>query len=132
MHKIRWFSLSLALVLFGCAGAGRSCSSCSAQNFGADWIVVQMDMNGNPYRCWELPETSVSNEAQSDGIYWKEGAGNLVHLSGHYNRVQVERGDWDRGFAELGLTREVCRQVREGRYSIESRRYVLPEKWSQE
>ena len=116
------FSPLFALLLVGCAGLGRDCSSCSAENFGADWVVIQMDFNGRPYRCWELPNTSITNEDNSDGIYWKENAsGNLLHLSGHYNRVQVMSGNWDRAFAELGLIRESCVQIQAGRYNPEKR-----------
>ena len=104
-------------LLVGCAGMGRSCSSCSAESFGADWVVVQMDFNGHPYSCWELPDTSITNESSSDGIYWKENwSGNLVHISGHYNRVQVAGGNWARAFSELGLTREACIQIQDFHY----------------
>ena len=82
----------LALVV-GCAGMQRGCSGFSAESFGADWIVVQYDMNMNPKCCWKLTNTSITNEAQSDGIYWlDEGSGHLVHISGWYNRVQVKIG----------------------------------------
>lgn len=83
-----------ALMLAGCAGLGRECSSCKAGSFGADWIVVQYRYDGTPMKCWRLPQTSVTNEPESDGIYWKNPAGHLVHISGWYNRVQVDHGDW--------------------------------------
>jgi hypothetical protein len=101
------------LLFVSCAGMERGFSSCSAENFGADWVVVQMDNNGRPYRCWELHGVSISNEDKSDGIYWKsDRSGNLVHISGNYNRVQIVGGNWDDAFAEVGLTPQSCRQIR--------------------
>ena len=105
----------LALIFASCAGTQRGCASINATQFGADWIVVQMDMNGVPYRCWELHDTSIANEGSSDGVYWLSPQGHLVHISGHYNRVQVQGRRWDEAFAEVGLTQETCRAAQEAR-----------------
>lgn len=110
-----WLLLSL---LTGCAGTERSCAADNATRFGADWVVVQMDLNGRPFRCWSLTGVSIANEPQSDGIYW-EGPGGLVHISGHYNRIQVTQG-WNRAYAELGLNAEKCR-------AIQNRSVPMPE-----
>jgi hypothetical protein len=96
-------------------GISRGCSGCYASSVGADWIVVQVDLEGRPFRCWELDNVSVANESQSDGVYWEESNGNLVHISGLYNRVQISGENWDEGFSTLGLTREECRRIRDGR-----------------
>lgn len=102
----------LFLALTGCAATSRGCSSCAADNFGADWVVTQMDNDGRPYRCWELHDVSLVSES-GDGVYWKDTAsGNLVHISGHFNRVQVVGGNWDRAFSELGMTKATCAEVR--------------------
>jgi hypothetical protein len=101
-----WF-----VVIAGCAGTQRGCAAACAENYGADWIVVQMDMNGSPYRCWTLENTSITNEDHSDGIYWLSPRGHLVHISGHYNRVQVAGGHWDDAFSEVGMTRAMCDEV---------------------
>ncbi len=99
----------LFFFLGACAGTQRSCSSCAASEFGSDWVVVQLDLNGNPFRCWALRDTSIDNESQSDGIYWLDsGTGNLVHISGLYNRVQVENGNWEHAYRELGITEDSC------------------------
>lgn len=103
--------LPLLLVFVGCAGMGRSCASCSAESFGADWVVVQMNAHGRPFRCWSLHGVSISNEEHSDGIYWREPSGNLVHVSNMYNRVQVVDGQWGRAYAELGVTRDRCNEI---------------------
>jgi len=103
----------LVLLLCSCAGISRKCSSWCADTTGADWIVVQMDMNGHAFRCWELEDVSIANEESSDGIYWKSDEGHLVHISGLYNRVQVKGGHWEDGYRELGLTRDACRTIRE-------------------
>lgn len=108
-----WMRYAGILFFLGaCAGTQRNCSSCSASQFGSDWVVVQLDLNGNPFRCWALRNTSIANEAQSDGIYWLDGTtGNLVHISGLYNRVQVEGGNWDHAYRELGLTEDTCEEI---------------------
>lgn len=116
----RWrYMFLLSLMLVGCAGTQRYCSSCTAGNFGADWVVVQLDLNGQPFRCWTLEDTSISNGEQSDGIYWLDGeSGNLVHISGLYNRVQVENNNWSHAYEELGLSEETCRAIRDQRYQV--------------
>lgn len=107
MKRYLWF-----VMLVGCAGMQRSCTSCNAEQFGADWVVVQLDVNGRPFRCWELHNVSISNETQSDGIQWQASTGHMVHVSGFYNRVQVIGGRWDEAARELGLTRAACSGVR--------------------
>lgn len=93
----------------GCAGFNRSCSSFNAQNFGADWIVAQYDMNGHPYNCWKLTNVSVANEEGSDGIHWAEGTlGHLVHISGWYDRVQVQGGDFAGAAQLVGVDVNQC------------------------
>ena len=109
------FALSLSLA--SCAGLTRSCSSCSAEQFASDWLVVQYDMQGKPYNCWKLEETSVTNEPHSDGIYWLDGISqNLVHISGWYNRVQVERNQWDEAARSVGVDTAKCTG---GTYSLQ-------------
>lgn len=99
--------------LAGCASLDRGCSSCSAQSFGADWIIVQYRMDGVPMNCWKLEATSVSNEQQSDGIYWKEPSGHLVHIAGWYNRVQVQGKNFAGAAKSIGIDLDRCK---EGRY----------------
>lgn len=87
MNRIR--IALLCMLLASCAGFQRGCSSCTAQNFGSDWIIVQFGTDGKPFNCWRLEGVSVANEEHSDGIYWQSSDGHLVHISGFYNRVQV-------------------------------------------
>ena len=102
-------SIVLALALLvGCAGTQRSCSSSCAGEFGADWLIVQYSANGQVLNCWRLDGVSVANESSSDGIYWLAEDGHLVHLSGWYNRVQVERRDWDGAARALGVDLAAC------------------------
>lgn len=91
------------LMLTGCAGMQRGCSSFWATQAGADWIIVQYGFNGDPINCWKLQNVSVSNEQSSDGIYWKEGSGHLVHISGWYNRIQVDGGRYEEAAKLLGV-----------------------------
>ncbi len=121
IHAVLFFALA------GCASTSRSCSSCSADTFGADWVVVQMDNDGRPYRCWELRDVSVVS-SEGDGVYWKDrDTGNLVHISGHFNRVQVVGDSWDRAFSALGLTRTTCAAVRAQAYDPLSRTFRTAE-----
>lgn len=108
----RLIPLLLIGLLCSCAGLSRNCSSSCAGAYGADWVVVQMDGFGRVMRCWELHDVSAANEKDSDGIYWESEDGHLVHISGHYNRVQVAHSDWDNAFHELGITQEACTRVR--------------------
>ena len=98
-----------ALAIAGCAGTQRSCASSCASQLGADWLVVQYKYDGEPMNCWKLNNTSVDNEPASDGIYWQESvSGNLVHISGWYNRVQVENGRWKEAADSVGVDLERC------------------------
>lgn len=100
--------LCTVVLLAGCAGFNRSCSSFNADAFGADWIVVKKDMTGRTFECWKLTNTSVANEESSDGIHWKSPGGHLVHVSGWYDRVQVANGDFANAGAELGVDSNRC------------------------
>ncbi len=118
--RIKFFVYLFVLTLLsGCAGFERGCYSAGAGAFGADWVIVQMDDRGIPYRCWTLENVSVSNEEHSDGIYWLSPDGHLVHISGHYNRVQVDGSRWNEAYRELGLTRELCHTVQDRLVNLE-------------
>ncbi len=94
----------IAILFTGCTGIQRGCSSWWATNAGADWIIVQYAANGDPINCWKLNNTSVTNEGNSDGIYWEEtNSGHLVHISGWYNRVQVKNGEFEEAAKLLGI-----------------------------
>ena len=130
MNRIKNLTLSrivlyaLCLTIAGCAGFSRGCASCTAQSFGADWVVVQADLHGKPFRCWELRNVSISNEEHSDGIYWVDTqSGNLVHLAGHYNRVQVVGNNWSNAFEHVGLTKAACEYIYSLQYNPVAREY---------
>lgn len=114
---MKWILRLMLLGLVSCAGVEKDCAASCAQSVGADWVVVQYTMDGTPLRCWALDGVSISNEQQSDGIYWLSEDGNLVHLSGQYNMVQVEGNRWREAYAELGLTEEVCEAIHNRRYA---------------
>ena len=110
MNIKKVISYTCLLFLGGCAGLSRSCSSCNAESFGADWIVVQhSSMTGQTIKCWQLRNVSVSNEEGSDGIYWKDEHGNLVHISGNYNRVQINNGKWKEAADSMDIVLEKCK-----------------------
>lgn len=114
------------LFLFGCAGYQRSCASGCATQLGADWIVVQYKTDGDPINCWKLTGSSISNEQGTDGIYWLDDqTNNLVHISGWYNRVQVERNDFDGAAKLIGVDMKYCKN---GKYIVPtSAIHTLPE-----
>ena len=112
--KRYWYLLFVLVMFSGCAGLGRGCSSMWASAAGANWIIVQYNMNGQPLAAWKLTDVSVSNEQNSDGIYWKEGSGHLVHISGWYNRVQVAGNDYAGAAKLLGVDVDL---IRNGKYT---------------
>lgn len=105
MRALRYLPL---LALLGCAGLQRDCSSCSAGNFGADWVIVQFRADGAPMNCWRLRNVGVSNEERTDGIFWQDVDGHLVHISGWYNRVQVANGDYEKAAEAIGVELRRC------------------------
>lgn len=66
-------------------------------------------MTGQTIKCWQLHNVSVSNEEGSDGIYWKDEHGNLVHISGNYNRVQINNGKWKEAADSMDIVLEKCK-----------------------
>ena len=126
MNYARYVPYVFALMIMsGCAGASRNCSQCNAETFGGDFVVVELtEARGVPYRCWMLRGVSISNEKNSDGIYWKDPeSGNLVHISGSYDYVQVKGDNWNRALEYLNLTREACEKVRARKYNPTTDRY---------
>ena len=109
---MRWRRALLIVLICvgpGCAGFQRSWSSGCAENFGSDWVVAQFDMEGRPFNCWKLKETSITNESGSDGIYWKDTkSGHLVHIAGWYNRVQVDSDDYEAAAKLLNVDITKC------------------------
>ncbi len=102
---------SVAVVLMtGCAGVSRDVSSLVAREVGADWIVVQYRFDGTAINCWKLRSVGITNEPQSDGIFWKDSrTGHLVHIAGWYNRVQVSGGDFASAARLTGIDEASCR-----------------------
>lgn len=106
--------VSMAIGTNSCAGWSRGCSSCTAESFGSDWIVVQYGYDGVPINCWKLVNASIANEGSSDGIYWVDTqTGHLIHISGWYNRVQVTGGRFEEAAKLLGVELE---KVKNGKY----------------
>jgi hypothetical protein len=105
MNKLAFLPL---LLLTACAGFERSCSSQMATSFGSDWIVLQYGFDGTPINCWKLTNTSIANEEHTDGIYWQDPAGHLAHISGWYNRVQVNGSNFTGAAKVLGIDMAAC------------------------
>lgn len=107
MKRNLWILAIFTLMIAGCDGFARGCRSDIARGFGADWIIVQYNYTGEPVLCWKLDDASVTNETNSDGIYWSH-RGHLVHISGWYNRVQVSGGDWMTAANSVGVDMAHC------------------------
>lgn len=108
--KIQIFIIFIiCLTIIGCAGIDKSLTSCCATNIGADWVIVQLDMNGNPIMCWKVYSVSLTSENTLDGIYWKDTkTGNLIHLSGWYNFVQVSGNNYEQACKTLNIVCDKC------------------------
>lgn len=121
-----WLFVAFCIFMVSCASIDRGCSSCWAENMGADWVVVELtEMDGTPYRCWELRNVALSSEEGSDGIYWKDTiSGNLIHVSGSYDYVQVKGDSWDAAFTQINMTRNVCTTVRNRLYDPVINKYI--------
>ena len=85
---------------------------------GADWIVVQYDMNCQPKMAWLLRGTGITNEGYSDGIYWYDPAGHLIHISGWYNRIQVKGEQFEAAAKLLGVDVNL---IQNGKYPREGK-----------
>lgn len=96
------------LLLAGCASWERDCNSSVASSFGGDWIVLQYGFDGTPINCWKLTNTAITNEQGTDGIYWLDPGGHLVHISGWYNRVQVHNNDFAGAAKSIGIELDRC------------------------
>lgn len=100
---------AITSVVGGCAGFDRWAASFNAGTMGADWIVVQYRFDGTPINCWAMESTSIANEVSSDGIYWKDPRlGHLVHISGWYNRVQVDNKKFEEAATQVGVELSLC------------------------
>jgi len=120
------FWLFIAIFSASCASTGRFCTSCNAINFGGDWVLVELtEMQGTPYRCFMLHDVSLTSEEGSDGVYWKDrDTGNMVHISGSYDMVQVVDGNWTQAFAVVNLDRATCEAIQASAYDLERHEYV--------
>ena len=86
------FVLLVTLVPFkGCANRFYSWK---AEEYGADWLVIQYSATGTPINIWELQNKAIKSESRSDGIFFLDNDNNVVHLSGHYMYIQVQ--SWEK------------------------------------
>ena len=77
-------------IIIGPAGCDRKISAWKAGAYGSDWLVVQYSQDGSVMNSWELKNKSIGNESQSDGIYFTDVDGNVIHLSGHYIYIETK------------------------------------------
>lgn len=111
-----WKRFVTAMLLLGMAtgfvGWNRNCAKSCAENVGSDWIVVQYSAVGETLHCWRLKGVGITNEGHSDGIYWQAPSGNLVHISGWYNRIQIggfrDSERWNKAAEDLHVNLAKC------------------------
>lgn len=87
--------------LAGPAGMYNEWSAWSASAYGSDWLVVQYAQDGTVIHHWELEDSAINNESESDGIYFTTPEG-VVHLSGHYIYVQKPQPELKRKLLKIG------------------------------
>jgi hypothetical protein len=91
--------LLVVFIVVGPRGCVRKVSSWSADAYGATWLVVQHAQDGSVINHWVLLDKSIGSESQSDGIYFTDHNGDVVHLSGHYVYMQTDKpGDTARAY----------------------------------
>jgi hypothetical protein len=105
MTRSNAIRLGMLLALTGCAGMTRECNGCWTEATGANWLVTQLEMNGEIRNCWQLKGLALANEPHSDGIWWVAD-GQQIHISGWYNFVQVQ--DWNVAASTLGVNLTQC------------------------
>ena len=84
---------AITFTIIGPQGCNRRMSSWKAQAYGSNWIVLQFAATGQTIQHWVLINKSIGNELNSDGIYFTDKDGNVIHLSGHYLYVEVKDKD---------------------------------------
>jgi len=98
-----------------------------ATHVGADWVIVELtETDAIPYRCWMLDDISIVSEDSSDGIYWENPEGELVHISGSYDYVQVDSKDWASALAQVNMDIPTCLSINQSKYDLAESRYVYP------
>lgn len=118
MKKVLWSVLAIVAIglIVQLPGVRRCWTAFKAGAIGSDWIVVQFDMNGKPFNAWKYEGVSVTNETNSDGIYWTDPAEHLVHISGWYDRVQVSDKKFSEAARILGVDDS---KITNGRYIVD-------------
>lgn len=81
-------------LVFGPSGLNRNVNAWRASAFGSDWLVVHYAQDGRVINHWELHDLSIGNETQSDGIFFLDNDGNVVHLSGQYVYIEIKKDQW--------------------------------------
>jgi len=79
-----------AFIFIGPKGCSRRVDSWKAEAYGSNWVVVQHAQDGSVMYSWVLQNKSIGSERDSDGIYFTDDGGNVVHLSGHYVYMQCK------------------------------------------
>jgi len=82
-------AIIVTLIFIGPDRLNRYWRSYKADAYGSDWLVIKETMMGEPIRYWELKEKSIGSESNSDGIFFIDEYGEIIHLSGFYTYIQI-------------------------------------------
>lgn len=66
-----------------------------SSSYGSDWMVIEHSATGEIIHYWELHGKTICNEQNSDGIYFTDNTGNVIHLSGFYKYIEIKDGAWE-------------------------------------
>lgn len=95
------------ILALSCAGTQRDCAKGCSSQLGANWLLVQYSNEGRPISCWQLRDVPLREE-EGGGVFWLASDGNLIHINGWYNNVQVERDNWHSAAVSLGIEIARC------------------------
>jgi hypothetical protein len=83
------------------------CTACTIEN---NWVVVERDWSGTPFRCWELYNVWVSPCESCVEVSWEERNGNRVRITGNVTVVRVA-SSWESAFKIAGIDRKACKYL---------------------
>ena len=81
--------LTVGFFIIGPSRISTYVTSWRTKAYGAHWLVIERANNGKVIQYWELRNKTILNEPQSDGIYFPDKDGLMVHLSGKYLFIEI-------------------------------------------
>jgi len=88
----------LLVVLIGPKGLEKEYHKWRTGAYGSDWLVIEYTDDGYVMDFWELHNCFISNEEESDGIYFvyeENKKSQVVHISGRYKLIEIKNDQWE-------------------------------------